>query len=111
VESDDLDRLRAVAKLLPLFNSGQPFYDLSRELIRRTDDRSVLGSIKAAVNSTPGAIWGGLSSFYDQRLQEISAWLNDDNWRVRHFSKHLQRYLQAQIEQERAEEEFARRTW
>jgi hypothetical protein len=42
VISDVVQEQEAVAHILFMFNDGQAFYDLSREIIARTDDESVL---------------------------------------------------------------------
>ena len=112
VESDDIRKLKEVARILRKYNVGGPFYDLCREIIFRTDDESILGSIEVAIDLTPEeGVWGGLSHFHRQRLEEVSPWLRDENFRVRHFAERMRRSLQEQLEREQATEEFERRQW
>lgn len=111
VDSGDDQKLSAVASIIREFNVGQPFYDLCREIIRRTDDEGTLGSIAAAIGSTPGAIWGEMSNFSRQRLKEVSLWLEDEDLRVRRFARQVVDSLQHTIEREQAREELERRSW
>ena len=111
VVSGDDQKLRTVAGILREFNVGRPFFSLSREIIRRTDDEAVLGAIGSAIHSTPGMISEGMSNFFRQRLKEISPWLEDEDLRMRRFSRRIARSLQRTIEHEQAEEELERRSW
>ncbi|MGH8064424.1 MAG: hypothetical protein ACRERE_04145 [Candidatus Entotheonellia bacterium] len=112
VESDDIRKLKEVARLLHEFNVGSPFYDLCREIICRTDDELILDSIAAAIDLTPEeGVRGGLSHFHRQRLEEISPWLQDESFRVRRFAERMRQSLQSQLEREQASEEFERRQW
>ncbi len=110
VESDEVEKLRATATILREFNEGDAFYKLSREIIRRTDDRKVLGEVEGAISSTPGVI-SGFVSFYQKRLEAISPWLEDEYLRVRLFARRMVDLLQSMIEREQAEEEWERRSW
>ena len=95
VESDDTRKLKEVARILREYNVGGPFYDLCREIICRTDEELILDSIAAAIGSTPEeAVGGGLSHFHTQRLEEVSPWLRDENFRVRHFAERMRQSLQ-----------------
>ena len=111
VDSGEECKLNAVAEILREFNTGQPFYMLSREIICRTDDETTLGSIVAAIGSTPGAQWGKLSAFTKRRLDEVSPWLQDEDLRVRRFADRMTRSLQRTIEREQAEEDWEKRNW
>lgn len=115
VESDDIRKLKEVARILRVLrehNVGGPFYDLCREIICRTDEELILDSIAAAIGSTPGeAVRGGLSHFHRQRLEEVSPWLRDENFRVRRFAERMRQSLQRQLEREQATEELERRQW
>jgi hypothetical protein len=112
VESDDIRKLKEVASILREYNVGGPFYDLCREIICRTDEELILGSIVAAIGSTPEeGGWGGMSHFHTQRLEEVSPWLRDENFRVRHFAERMRQSLQRELEREQALEEFERRQW
>ncbi len=111
VNSGEVEKLRSVAAILQEFNEGSAFYDLSHEIIRRTDDREVLGSIAGALGSTPGVISGPMSAFYQKRLEATSAWLEDEDSRVRRFANRIANSLQTTIEREQAEEELERRSW
>jgi hypothetical protein len=111
VESGEVEKLQGVAAILREFNEGGAFYDLSREIIRRTDDERVLSSIGSAISSTPGIISGPMSAFYQKRLEAISPWIEDEDSRVRRFANRIANSLQATIEREQAEEELERRSW
>lgn len=111
VESGEVEKLQGVAAILREFNEGSAFYDLSREIIRRTDDERVLSSIGSAISSTPGVISGPMSAFYQKRLEAISPWVEDEDSRVRRFANRIANSLQTTIEREQAEEELERRSW
>jgi hypothetical protein len=102
VESNDMRKQRAVATILHTFNSGQRFYELSRELIRRTSDEDVQDAISAALASSPhlepDVGWGILSHTTRQRIEEISHWQNDSSLRVRRFASRMLQSLQGQME-------------
>jgi hypothetical protein len=111
VETNERQRLAAVVGILHSFNSGPSFYALCREIIRRTDDDDILGSIRAAIGTTPEVISGPMSRFTQQRLEEVSPWLQDDDLRVRIFAQRVARSLQTEIEREQAQEEYEERNW
>jgi hypothetical protein len=112
VESEDTRKLKEVASILREYNVGGPFYTLCREIICRTGDELILDSIEDAIGSTPGeALWEGLSHFHTQRLEELSPWLRDENFRVRHFAERMRQSLQRQLEREQATEELEKRQW
>ncbi len=115
VASGDLDKLQAIANIMDEFNSGSTFYNLIREIIIRTQNENVLSSIHAAVGSTPDAIVGSMSSlmssFYKQRIEEISPWLKDDNFQVRVFAKRVIQSFQIDIEREEGVEKLRERNW
>ncbi|MBD2458483.1 hypothetical protein H6G80_31010 [Nostoc sp. FACHB-87] len=111
VKSGDVQKLYAVAKILRVFNSGQLFYSLSREIICNTNDESILSYIRTSINSTPGVIVGGFSNHPRQRQEEISSWLEDENLRVRHFANRMKQSLQQDLERELEIEEFEERNW
>lgn len=111
VESDDIKKLKGVASILREFNFGRPFYDLCREIISRTDDEATLGSIAGAIGSTPGVISGPTSNFTRQRLEEVSRWLQDEDFRVRRFARQMAQSLRGRIEREQAEEKFEELSW
>ncbi len=111
VESRDVNKLKAVANILREFNSGQSFYDLSREIIVRTQDEKVLSSIQAAIGTTPGAIVGPMSNFTKQRIEEVSPWLKDENFQVRVFAQQEVQALQRNLEREEAQERLEERSW
>jgi hypothetical protein len=112
VESNDTRKLKEVARILRAFNVGGPFYALCREIIYRTDEELILGSIAAAIGSTPEeGVQGGMSRFHTQRLEELSPWLRDENFRVRHFAERMRQALQRELEREQALDELERRQW
>ena len=111
VESRDVNKLKAVANILREFNLGQTFYDLSREIIVRTQDENILSSIHAAIGTTPGVIEGIMSNFTKQRIEEVSPWLKDENFRVRVFAQQEVQALQRNLEREEAQERLEERSW
>jgi hypothetical protein len=111
VESKDINKLKAVAGILCEFNLGQSFYDLSREIIVRTQDENILSSIRAAIGTTPGVITGGMSNFTKERIGEVSPWLKDESIRVRVFAQQVVQSLQTSLERQEAQERLEERSW
>jgi hypothetical protein len=112
VESADIRKLKEVASMLCEFNVGDRFYGLCREILCRTDDELILDSISAALRSTPEeGVQGGSSHFSRQRLEEVSPWLQDEDFRVRRFAGRMRQSLERQLEREQALEEFERQQW
>jgi hypothetical protein len=111
VESRDVNKLKAVASILREFNLGQTFYDLSREIIVRTQDENVLSSIHAAIGTTPGVIEGIMSNFTKQRIKEVSPWLEDENLLVRVFAQQEVQALQTELEYQEDRERLEERNW
>ncbi len=107
----DEERLKGVSRILGEFNSGQRFYDLSREIILRTTSEDVLSPIYGAICTTRGVVSGPMSIFYKQRLEEINPWLQDPELKVRTFAQDVAQSLHKIIEQEEAEEKFRERNW
>ncbi len=110
VETGEGEKLQKIAQALRDFNIGKPFYDLCREIIIRTDDEKILGSISGAIHTTPGAISGGMSTFTKQRIDEIIPWLKDEDFRVRRFGQLVIQELQRELERNIAEEAFEDRS-
>ena len=108
-KSGDVQKVRALAKILQEFNSGLLFYSLCREIISHTNDKAALDLISCSISSTPGVILGGFSIFYKQRLKEITPWLQDKNFRVRSFAKQMKESLEQDLERELGREEFEER--
>jgi len=100
VTSGDTKKQEAAARLLRWFNDGQVFYDLSRELIIRTNNKVVLDAIGAAIVSTPLSNLGMFapSYFHTKRIEELSLWLQDNNFRVRHFAQRQIQHFQKMLE-------------
>ena len=111
IETGDIKKLKATAKIFRKFNAGEKFYELSREIILRTQDEEILSYIESAIHTTPGLITGHMSNFYKQRLEEVSPWLEDDKFQVRNFAKKIISHLQEDIERQVATEELERRSW
>lgn len=111
IDSKDVAKIEAVAKILREFNSGQNFYNLSREIILRTQDENILSSIHAAIFTTPGVIVGSMSNFYKQRIEEITPWLSDENIYVRNFAQKVNSSLQLDIEREEEMDRLRKRNW
>jgi len=89
VISDVVQKQEAVAHILFMFNDGQAFYDLSREIITRTDDESVLRAIGGDIACTPlsNPLMASPAYFHRKRIEDLSPWLQDSHFRVRHFAK------------------------
>jgi hypothetical protein len=112
VNSEDSQKHIAVARILENFNSGQAFYNLSRELIIEIKRNKVVqGYIKSAICSTPGAIIGPFSNHYRQRKEEIESWLQDENRQVRRFAQEVFQSLETSLEQHEAREKLEERNW
>ncbi len=111
VESREENKLQGVAIILREFNTGKPFYDLSREIILCTDDERILGSISAAIHTTPGVISGPMSIYTKQRIEEVAPWLKDEAFRVRRFGQQVTQELQRDLEREEAQEAYEDRNW
>lgn len=111
IESKELEKIQAAASILREFNSGPPFYNICREIILRTDDEKTLGTISAAIHTTPGVISGPMSNFTKQRIDEVSPWLQDTDYRVRGFGKRTIQDLERTLERELAQEEYEEKNW
>lgn len=111
IESKELEKIQAAARTLKEFNSGPPFYNVCREIIMRTDDEKALGSIYAAIHTTPGMISGPMSIFTKRRIDEITPWLQDTDFRVRRFGKRTIQDLEKTLERELAQEKFEDKNW
>ncbi len=100
VISDVVQKQKAIAHILFMFNDGQAFYDLSREIITRTDDESVLRAIGGAIASTPlsNLLMASPAYFHRKRIEDLSPWLQDSHFRVRHFAKKEIHYFQKMLE-------------
>jgi hypothetical protein len=90
----------AVAHILFMFNDGRAFYDVSREVIARTDDKSTLNAIRGAIISTPlsNARMPSSSYFHRKRIEDLFPWLQDSSFRVRRFAKEEIHYFQKMLE-------------
>ena len=111
VESGEVEKLQGIVQILREFNTGKPFFDLSREIIIRTNDKGILGSISAVMYTTPGVISGPMSNFTKQRIEEVTLWLNDEDFGVRRFGRQVTQQLQSHLEREEAEEAYEERNW
>ncbi|RCJ28375.1 hypothetical protein A6770_23895 [Nostoc minutum NIES-26] len=111
IDAGDIDKLKAVVKIIREFNSGQEFYNLSREIILRTQNEDVKSSIYGAINSTPDIVEGAMSKFYQQRIEEVSPWLTDDNIHVKLFARQIIQSLQINIESEEGVQKLRERNW
>ncbi len=100
VVSDIAHNQEAVARILFMFNDGRTFYDVSREIIARTDDESTLNAISGAIISTPlsSAMMPSSSYFHRKRIEDLSPWLQDSSFRVRRFAKEEIHYFQKMLE-------------
>ena len=100
VISDVVQEQEAVAHILFMFNDGQAFYDLSREIIARTDDESVLHAIGGTITSTPlsNPLMASPTYFHRRRIEDLSPWLQDSHFRVRNFAKREIQHFQKMLE-------------
>lgn len=106
VQSDVLQKQEAVAQILYTFNDGQVFYNLIQEIIIRTDDESVLNTIKNVIASTSlsNPHMGPQSSFYRKRIGDLSSWLQNSSLRVRLFAKRETLYFRQLLEADEGED-------
>jgi len=97
---EDTQKQKIVAQILFMFNDGQAFYDLSREIIIRTDEESTLSAISGAITSTPllSTPMDSSTQFHRKRIEDLSPWLQDNHFRVRHFAKREIQYFQKMLE-------------
>lgn len=111
VESGEEEKLKAVSFIVRNLNSGSLFYNLCREILCRTNQEQILGSIQSAIYSTPGAIVGDFSNYWESRLEEIGPWLSDSNFRVRRFAKQIAESLRQDFQRDSAREALEERNW
>lgn len=111
VESGEEEKLKAVSFIVRDLNSGSLFYNLCREILCRTNQEQILGSIRSAIYSTPGAIVGDFSNYWESRLEEIGPWLSDSNFRVRRFAKQIVESLRQDFQRDSAREALEERNW
>ena len=112
VNSQEVDKIRAVARTLQEFNAGQTFYKICREIIiQAKGNEEITLHINGAIYTTPGVILGGYSLFYKKRREEINHWLKDPDKYVRKFAQDLDLSLGNSIESEEAREKLEERNW
>jgi hypothetical protein len=100
VTSGVTQKQEIVANILFVFNDGQAFYNLSREIILRTREEAVLSAISGAMTSTPlsGAMMASPAAIHKKRIEDLSPWLHDSNLRVRRFAEKETQYFQKTLE-------------
>ncbi|MBD2459247.1 hypothetical protein H6G80_35075 [Nostoc sp. FACHB-87] len=101
----------SLQQLAPYNSDLVVFYNLSREIILRTQNEDIKSYIYCAINSTPDVVEGAMSNFYKKRIEEISHWLTDDNIHVKLFARQIIQYLQINIESEEGIENLRERNW
>jgi len=112
VNSEEVDKIKAVAKTLQEFNGGETFYKICREIIiQAKSNEKITSYVDGAIYATPGVISGGFSLFYKERRKEISHWLKDSDKYVRKFAQDLDLSLGNSIEREEAREKLEERNW
>jgi hypothetical protein len=111
VESGEEEKLKAVSFIVHDLNSGSLFYKLCREILCQTNQEQVLGSIRSAIYSTPGAIVGDFSNYWESRLEEIGPWLSDSDFRVRRFARQIAESLRQDFQRDSAREALEERNW
>lgn len=97
---DDID---FVISVLRAYDGAAAILDMCKAVIKTVPERSrVWGEVAAAIETT-GVVTGeyGLAQAYERKQQEIAAWDNDEDERVRAFAVWLSESLGIQIEQER----------
>lgn len=110
IEDGARDELWAVLRVLREFNSGRDFYDLCREIIVRVDDDDLFSEIACIISTTPSVVTGSMAGFFEQRLEEVSPWLSDEDHRVRRFGQRMAQYLRVSIEREQARDALEKRS-
>jgi Effector-associated domain 10 len=111
ITTGDEKKLQGVARVLSQFNAGQSFYDLSRELIVCTSNEYVHSTILAAIGSTPDVVIGSMSHFYKRRIEEVTPWLNDNEFKVRQFGEQVLQSMQSSLDWQEAQEKLEQRNW
>ena len=85
IEKGDKDSLVKAVYALQALDGAD--LNLSFEIVRRTDDKEVLGQLEAAMWST-GVVLGeyGLAEAYETKAQELEGYLSSENERIRRFA-------------------------
>jgi len=99
LESGDVIKLRAVARVLKEMGYSQYFLEMAKKLVDRTDDELVLSYLGSAVGST-GVVSGSLKTVWQARIVDFEKWLADPDISVRAnvFAKRLIDSLRSNVE-------------
>jgi len=99
LESGDITKLRAVARVLKEMGYSQYFLEMAKKLVNRTDDELVLSHLAGTVGST-GVVTGSLKTVWQARVGDFEKWLADPDISVRAnvFAKRLVESLRRSIE-------------
>ena len=93
VASSDSQKQQAVADLLDEFNSGEPFYQLCRQLLLQSHNEHVEQAVAGAILHTPWGVWDSSYNWQEERRVMLSSWLQDPDSRIRRFAQRLFRSL------------------
>lgn len=76
LESGEIAKLRAVARVLNEMRYTQYFLEMARKLLGKTDDELVQACLRSTVGST-GVVWGSLKPVWQARRADFEKWLKD----------------------------------
>ncbi len=102
ITSGDLQKRLAIAEILQTFNTGDPFYSLSRELIINAageENAEIIAKLRAAMGLPIVGLWEGeMVSFLEGRIAALAPWKEDDNPRLCTFARELSQQWQKELD-------------
>lgn len=103
VETASEDDIEFVVGVLRTYEGSALILGVCKAIIKTVPERSRIWNEIAAAIETTGVVRGeyGIVEAYERKQQEISAWKNDENERVRAFAQWLTESLQRLVEHER----------
>ena len=105
LESGDVTKFRAVARVLKEMGYSQYFLEMAKKLLDETDDELVQSSLATTVGST-GVVTGSLKTVWQARIEDFERWLADPDISIRAnvFAKRLVESLQRSVELDEEED-------
>jgi hypothetical protein len=104
VTSGDHQKCFAVAEILQMFNTGDAFYALSRELVLHAigeGNADIISTIRGAMWLPTSGLWTAeVAGFLESRIIALAAWREDENSQLRSFALELSQQLQLGLEAE-----------
>lgn len=109
---DDIDFVLAITRA---YGGGAPILEICKAIVKAVPEQSSAWNEVAAALETTGIVMGeyGMVQAYQRKRDEIGAWKNDENERLRSFSAWLTEQLDRRInaEKQRADERLALRKY